>query len=136
MFPFWFCQHRWVEDIKIAEQALRIWPHVNKYVKTVKNKRITPASASFITIASACDNILIEAKLEFLLKFEIEALMTPFLAFSLNDLLLAIMGRFLKKEILEKADTLVCWFTPPLPRDGGVAQTAIQIHAINLIMLG
>ena len=23
--------------------------------------------------------------------------------------------------------------TPPLPRDGGTAQTAIQVHAINLI---
>ena len=29
-----------------------------------------------------------------------------------------------------------CWFTPPLPWDGGMAQTAIQVHAINLIELG
>ena len=27
----------------------------------------------------------------------------------------------------------VCLFTPPLPRDGGTAQTAIRIHAVNLI---
>ena len=25
---------------------------------------------------------------------------------------------------------------PPLPRDGGTAQTAIQVHAVNLIELG
>ena len=31
--------------------------------------------------------------------------MTPFLALSLKDLLLSIMGHFLKKEVLEKADT-------------------------------
>ena len=36
LFPFRFCQHRSVEDIKVAEQALKIWPNVNKYVKTVK----------------------------------------------------------------------------------------------------
>ena len=30
LFPFWFCQYRWVEDIKVAEQALKIWPHANK----------------------------------------------------------------------------------------------------------
>ena len=30
--------------------------------------------------------------------------MTPFLALSLKDFLLAIIGRFFKKEVLEKAD--------------------------------
>ena len=30
LYSFRFCQHRWVEDIKVAEQALEIWPHVNK----------------------------------------------------------------------------------------------------------
>ena len=27
----------------------------------------------------------------------------------------------------------VCVFTPPLPRNGGKARTAIQVHAVNLI---
>ena len=31
---------------------------------------------------------------------------------------------------------LVGRFTPPLPWNGGMAQTAIQVHAINLIKLG
>ena len=31
--------------------------------------------------------------------------MTPYLALSLKDLLLSITGHFLKKEVLEKADT-------------------------------
>ena len=31
---------------------------------------------------------------------------------------------------------LVGWFTPFLPWDGDMAQTAIQVHAINLIELG
>ena len=41
---------------------------------------------------------------EFLLKFQTEAPMTPFLVLSFKDLLLATMGRFLKK-VLEKTDT-------------------------------
>ena len=101
--------------IKVAEQALKIWPHVKKYVKTVKSKRRAPASA-FVSVTSACDDTLTEAKLEFfvavakplqeiLLKFRTGAPMAPILALSLKDLLLAIMGRILKKEVLEKADT-------------------------------
>ena len=36
------------------------------------------------------------------------------------------------------ADTLVVVVvtTPPLPRDGGTARTAIQVHAVNLTKLG
>ena len=81
----------------------------------MKSERRAAASASFVFVATACDDTLIKAKLEFfvalakplqevLLKFQIEAPMTPFLVLSLKDLLLATMGRFLKK-ILEKADT-------------------------------
>ena len=70
----------------------------------------------FVSVASACDDTVIEAKLEFfvtvakplqefVLKFQIEAPMTPFLPLSLKDLVLAIMNRFLKTEVLEKTDT-------------------------------
>ena len=45
------CQHRWVEDIKVAAQALKIWPHVNKYAKTVESERRAPASATFVSVA-------------------------------------------------------------------------------------
>ena len=55
LFSFRFCQHRWVEDIEAAEQALKIWLHVNKFVKTVKSKKRTAASAFFVFVASACD---------------------------------------------------------------------------------
>ena len=96
-----------VEDIKVAEQALKIWSHFNKYVKTVKSERRAVPSAFFVSVASACDDTLIEATLEFfvavakplqefLLKFQTEAPATPFLALSLKNLLLAVMGRFQK----------------------------------------
>ena len=109
LYSFQFGQHRWVEDIKVAEQALKIWPHLNRYVKTVKSERRAAASVSFVFVATACDDTLIEAKLEFfvavakplqefLLKFQTKAPMTPFLALSLKELLLAIMGRFFKTK--------------------------------------
>ena len=105
-----------MKDIKFAVQALKIWPHVNKYVKTVKSERRAAASTFFVFITSACNDTLIETKVEFfvplakslqefLLKFQTEAPMMPFLALPLKYLLLAIMGCFFKKEVLEKADT-------------------------------
>ena len=39
------------------------------------------------------------------------------------------------KRVKTEADERYCLFvvTPPLPRDGGTARTAIQVHAVNLI---
>ena len=91
----------------------------------MKCERRTAASASFAFVATACDDTLIEAKLEFfvavakprqeyLLKFQTEAPMIPFLVLSLKDLLLlATMGRFLKK-VLEKADISQSYLLLPL----------------------
>jgi len=115
VFPLQFCQHRWVEDIKVAERALEIWPHVDKYVKTVTMEGKAPTSTSFFTVSSACDDVLIQSKLEFcvsvakptqesLVKFQNEAPMAPYLGPSSKALLMNTMGRFLKSEVLEKAD--------------------------------
>ena len=83
----------------------------------MKSERRASASVFFVSVTSICNDALIEAQLEFfvamakslqefLLKFQTEAPMTSFLALSLKDLLLASMGHFLKREVLEKADTL------------------------------
>ena len=66
----------------------------------MKSERRAPACVSFVSVASACDDTLIEDKLEFFAAVAKlpEAPITPFLALSLKDLLLAIIGRFLKKK--------------------------------------
>ena len=108
LYPFWLCQHRLVEDIKVANQALKIWPRVNKYVKTVKSERRTTASAFFVFVASACDDTLNEAKLEFfvalakplqefLLEFQTDAPMTFFLTLS-ERFVTIYHGSFFKKS--------------------------------------
>ena len=35
VFPLNFCATRWVEDDKVAQRALEIWPNVEKYIKEV-----------------------------------------------------------------------------------------------------
>ena len=80
VFPLKFCPHRWVEDVVVAERAHQMWPNIKKYVVT---KQLQP----------------------FLLKFQTDAPMAPFLGQSLKDLLLTLMGRFIKKDVLEQADS-------------------------------
>ena len=72
-----------------------------------------PQTASYATIKEACEDPLTVTKLElfisvakllqpFLLKFQTDAPMAPFLGQSLKDLLLTLMGRFIKKDVLEQ----------------------------------
>ena len=45
-------------------------------------------------------------------------------------------GNFYNIEIIGSFGWLVGWFTPPLSWDGGMARTAIQVLAKNLIKIG
>ena len=49
MFALPFCGHRWIEDKKVAERALQIWPHIITYIcETLKkSKSQIPTSSSF-----------------------------------------------------------------------------------------
>ena len=78
-FPLPFCGNRWVEDKKVAERALQIWPDVMVYIKeTVKKpKGEVPVSYSFTTIRSAVQDCLTTAKLEFFVSTA--SIMEPFL---------------------------------------------------------
>ena len=38
--------------------------------------------------------------------------------------------------IISRGNCCLFVVTPPLPRDGGTARTAIQVHAVNLIEIG
>ena len=50
------------------------------------------------------------------------------------SLLLIFKGRnYLSNVSLPKEKHVVAVINPPLPRDGGTARTAIQVHAVNLI---
>ena len=67
VFPLKFCQHRWLENVSVAERALEVWPHMVKFVNAVKAKKVThPKSKSYETISSDCSDPLMPAKMAFL----------------------------------------------------------------------
>ena len=48
VFPLKFCQHRWLENVSVAERALEVWPHIVKYVNAIKAKKVAdPKSKSY-----------------------------------------------------------------------------------------
>ena len=116
VFPLKFYPHRWVEDVVVAERAHKMWPNIKKYVSSFRaTPKKAPQTASYATIKEACEDPLTVTKLKFfisvakqlqpfLLKFQTDAPMAPFLGQSLKDLLLTLMGRFIKKDVLEQAD--------------------------------
>ena len=66
VFPLQFCAMRWVEDEKVAERAIEIWPNTEQYIthvlKETKNKH--PTSASFTTVQKGTKDPLLVAKLQ------------------------------------------------------------------------
>ena len=94
-----------------------MWPNIQKYVSSFRaTPKKAPQTASYTTIKEACEDPLTVTKLEFfisvakqlqpfLLKFQTDVPMGPFLGQSLKDLLLTLMGRFIKKDVLEQADS-------------------------------
>ena len=119
IFPLNFCATRWVEDDKVAQRALEIWPNVQKYIKEVlkRSKSKQPTSASFATIAKATKDVLLPAKLQvfvyiskvlkpFLVKYQTDEPMIMFLAEDLFDMCGKLMQKFVKKSVLDSTDTM------------------------------
>ncbi|XP_060753828.1 uncharacterized protein LOC132864430 isoform X1 [Neoarius graeffei] len=119
-FPLKFCAHRWVEDLPVADRALKIWPHVEKFIDNYKKlpKSKVPMSASYTVVREAVGDPLFEAKLQFfayvarqlkpfLEAFQTDAPMNPFLAKDLQILLKSLISCFMKREVLENIKTPV-----------------------------
>ena len=84
----------------------------NRHVKTVKSERKAAASASFVYVAFACNDTLIEAKLEFLFLWQNPARIfvivsnrssnDSFLDFVFERFVTGYCGSFLKKRSFRK----------------------------------
>ena len=49
MFALQFCGHRWIEDRKVAERALQIWPHIITFIcETLKKSKESNSLLKFI----------------------------------------------------------------------------------------
>jgi len=103
MFPKKFCQVRWLANVDVATRAIEVFPHVKKYVETVKK---LPGSITCKNVVNACEDPLSLAKLAFF--SSVAAMFEPFLrkyqtaqpmiVFLYDDTDLQI-NRFLKKHV-------------------------------------
>ena len=118
VFPQQFCGHRWLEDKKVAERALEIWPNITAYVTETLKKPVSEilTASSFATVRSAVQNHLTIAKLQFFVSttsimkpylqvFQSDTPLLPFVTSELHALLQTLMGKFVKRQELEAADS-------------------------------
>ena len=103
----------------MAERALEILPNVEKYIQHVlkEPKSKQPTIASFSTIEEATKDVLVPAKLQifvyiakvlkpFHVKYQTDEPMIMFLAEDLQSMCSKLMHKFVKKSVLDSADTM------------------------------
>ena len=94
-----FCQHRWVENVKVCERGLMLWPQVVNYVDAVSRKQVPePKIKSFEAIKKACADPLFTVKTAvfqsiakqvtpFLVQYQADKPMLPFMGEDMYQLL-------------------------------------------------
>lgn len=120
VFPLKFCKHRWVENVPVALRAQHIWNNVKLYIEKVQTEKkyAVPKSKSFRVISDAVKDPLMPAKLAafesiakqlqpFLLLFQSDNPLVPFIVSILQQIIEGLMKRFVKADVLEKASSLV-----------------------------
>ena len=117
LLPMKFCGHRWLENVPVCERALALWPSIEAFVTAVKEKKIAnPGNKSFAVVKEATTDLLIKCKLcffqfvaghllPFLTLYQTDKPMVMFLGSDLNNLIRALMRRFVKDDILTAAST-------------------------------
>ena len=115
-YPLFFCATRWEEDKKVSDRLLCIWPNIkiiNFWKSLPKRKQLS--SKSFENVKIAVEDVLTLAKLNFfsyfaslfepfLLKYQTQNPMLPYLYTDLVDLFKSVLKLIIKDEIVEN-----CW---------------------------
>lgn len=115
-FPIKFCETRWIEDEKVADRALEVWPSVVKTVKywqgLCKSKR--PNNKSYERLVENYLDLLVPAKLQFfsflasimspyLIMYQTDAPMVPFMFDELSTIVYRLLRLVYKQgKINEK----------------------------------
>lgn len=111
-FPFKFTAVRWLENGRCVDQALKIFDHVDKFVKEYNEKdnknlqylREAMKNPFFKAKLSAFRSILSDVE-PFLRRFQSQKPMVPYLFTSLEQLMKNLMMRFVKYEKIAEAST-------------------------------
>jgi len=111
IFPLKFCKHRWLENLGVAQRALVVWDNVCKYIKAVKEKKFTePTSKSYAVVKEASSDpkviplihfyISVIRELQpFLVHYQCDKPMLPFLGDDLFNIIRSLMMRFIKADV-------------------------------------
>ena len=123
-YPLKFCSHRWIENASVAKRAQSIW---SKTVEVINFWKTLPKSkqpgrgkvgqiTSYDFLTKHCNDSLIPLKLqffediattlnEFLVTFQTDNPMVPFLVEALEKIIRCLCLKFIKKDVLQKANT-------------------------------
>jgi len=131
-FPSKFCSVRWLENANVAKKDQKLLPHLKKYVESVEGTKDEPTCISYRNLKTALGDKLLLPKLAFfqsvaedvepfLLEFQSESPLAPFLYGSLLKMLKSIMERFVKPDVLnstplQKIDVMKRLSTCRMPR--------------------
>ena len=114
IFPLFFCATRLVENKKVPERLLEIWPHISKVVpfwsRLPKSKQ--PKLRSFESVKEAVEHELATVKLSFfsyltstfqpfLAKYQTQAVMIPYMYSDIVKLIRSLMQIVVKHDIID-----------------------------------
>ena len=117
-YPLQFCGTRCVEEKKVAEKLIKLWPNMVKlydfWSSLAKSKR--PDSKSYENVKKGIDDPLTVAKLHFfsyiagllqpfLTAFQGDGPMLPFLCNDIKTIFVSLLGLILKPQVFEKTQT-------------------------------
>ena len=115
--PQKFCSIRWLENAQVAERCLSILSNVKVFIAKADKEKNPPNSHSYILVKSLINDVLLPAKLAFfhsvatefetfLREYQTDVPLIPFLYEDLKNLMLRIMKKFIKKDLLTKRNPL------------------------------
>ena len=119
VFPLKFCQHRWVENLPVAERAVSVWSSFLVFVARVEDKTLkVPGCDSYDVIRrwSKDPAVLVKVKCfasiarevqPFLVKFLTDCPMVPFLHSALESMLRSLLSRIVKQDTLSASSSTV-----------------------------
>ena len=120
IYPPQFCSHRWAENQIVAETAIDVWDSiiivVNYWVGLPKAQQPKEGNESYSQLKTAIPDPLMKTKFKFiaatvkilnsfLVKFQTNNPMVPFLAQAIEEMMRLFGSCFLLKETLSKANT-------------------------------
>ena len=120
VYPLQFCLHQWAENEKVAVRAIAVWKNirivVTFWMTLPKSKQLSEVNESYICLKATVTDSLMLVKFKFfantakvlnkfLVAYQTEKPMVPFLAHSIEDIRSFSSMFLLKEDTLNKANT-------------------------------